>query len=110
LRLITTQKTPGPALYSGKYDAPTGEAPVAKETGYYTGEIAQKYTALIAKLQAPGTKLTEFVNGAWPAYNPDKAAFKQYGGMVKDASKERNAILLEADELRKEIEKSGQNA
>jgi hypothetical protein len=82
-------------LYKGKYDAPTGGAPVVTETGAYTGDLKVKYEALTEKLEAGGSKLADFVNGAWPHYKPDQPAFKAYGGMVVKESGAHKALLNE---------------
>jgi hypothetical protein len=84
---------PGPPLYKGKYDAPTGPAPVVTETGAYPPALQVQYNNLVAKLEAGGSKLADFVNGAWPAYKPDAQAFKAYTGMVKEESKAGKVLL-----------------
>jgi hypothetical protein len=89
------QIPPGPPVYKGKYDAPTGPVPVVKETGAYTGELQTKYDALTDKLEAGGSKLADFVNGAWPLYKPDQPAFKQYTGMVVKESAAHKKLLNE---------------
>jgi hypothetical protein len=96
-------------VYKGKFDAPTGAAPVVTDTGAYTGQVKVLYDALLAKLDASGEKLSTFVNSAWSHYMPNKAEFKKYPAMVQLASQERKQILKEAlPELQEAIKK--QNA
>jgi len=83
---------PGPPVYSGKYDNPTGPAPIVTETGAYNPELEVQYNNLVAKLEAGGLKLADFVNNAWPGYKPDAQAFKAYTGMVVKESKEGKAL------------------
>lgn len=59
--------TPGPPLYEGKHDAPTGSPPIVKETGAYTGQLQIKYEALKEKVDLYGGKIIDLVNKAWPA-------------------------------------------
>jgi hypothetical protein len=95
------QIPPGPPLYKGKYDAPTGPAPVVTETGAYTPELQVQYNALVAKIAAGGDKLADFVNAAWPGYKPDAQAFKAYTGMVVKEGKEGKALV---DSLKSDID------
>jgi hypothetical protein len=90
---IRRQIPPGPPKYSGKYDAPTGAAPVVTETGDYPPDLEVRYKALAQTLQLAGEKLSDFVNSAWPGYKPDQPAFKQYTGMVAKAGKEDKALI-----------------
>jgi hypothetical protein len=84
---------PGPPKYSGKYDAPTGRAPVVTETGAYPPELELKYQDMLNRISRPGSDLASFVNTAWPHYKPDAAAFKKYPAMVQNASKETKSIV-----------------
>jgi hypothetical protein len=92
---------PGPPLYSGKFDAPTGQVPAVKDTGAYTGELKVKYDAILKKLDESGERLSEFVNKAWPHYEPNKAEFKKYPAMIVEASKERKQILVDIGEVKR---------
>lgn len=94
-------------MYNGKFDAPTGQPAVVKETGFYTGEVRVKYDEIVGKLEKSGGRLTDFVNAAWPHYTPDKVEFSKYPAMIKEASKERILILKDLDNLKKELQKSG---
>ncbi|KAF2673276.1 hypothetical protein BT63DRAFT_152178 [Microthyrium microscopicum] len=84
---------PGPPLYTGKFEAPTGPRPVAKETGAYPTDLEVKYMDMLHKIERPGLNLATFVNSAWYHYKPDKESFKKYGGMVVSASKETKEII-----------------
>lgn len=44
-KLTHEQPVPGPAVYAGKYDAPSGSPPVValKDTGVFPGEFQKKY-------------------------------------------------------------------
>jgi len=97
---------PGPPLYAGKFDAPTGPKIAVKETGAYTGEAKVKYETLVKKLDDSGAKLADFVNGAWPHYVPDQEEFKKYAGLIQIASGERKELLKEVDSLVTAIQKS----
>jgi hypothetical protein len=93
------QRTPGPPLYSGKFDTPTGEPPVVRETGEYSGEAKVRYADLVKRLDDAGGKLAEFVNAAWPHYKPNQTEFSKYPGLIQKASKERLEILKDIDSL-----------
>ena len=93
-------------MYKGKYEAPTGQPPVVRETGAYTGEVKAKYDAILGKLAESGGRLTDFVNAAWPHYKPDKVEFSKYPAMIVEASKERVQILKDLGSLKEAIQKS----
>lgn len=92
-------------MYKGRYDAPTSQPPVVKETGAYTGEVAAKYNELAKKLEDSGAKLVQFVNAAWPQYKPAPGGFTTYPDKIKEASKEHQDILKDIDTLRTMIQK-----
>lgn len=100
------QVPPGPPKYNGKYEAPTGAPLPVKETGGYSPELAVKYQNMLRKIERPGMNLATFVNTAWPAYKPDAAAFKKYGGMVVEASKETKEIIKSLAQDMEEFKKA----
>jgi lytic cellulose monooxygenase (C1-hydroxylating) len=97
---------PGPPVYQGKYEAPTGQPPVVKETGAYTGELDVKYRDLVKKLDAAGVKLAEFVNEAWPHYEPSDKRFKEFPDLIKQAMKERKLLSDEVEAFKKAVQKT----
>jgi len=85
--------TPGPPMYNGKYDAPTGKPPVVKETGTYPPELEAKYEDMVRKIDKPGLVLSTFVNAAWHHYKTDADEFKKYPGLVIEATKETKKVV-----------------
>jgi hypothetical protein len=89
---------PGPALYRGRYDAPSGPIPVVKETGAYSGDIAAKYDALRSRMDRTSDSIISLVNDNWKnnanvlegvkglgkALAPFGPALKDYITVVKD--------------------------
>jgi hypothetical protein len=90
---------PGPPLYKGKYEAPTGPRPVVKETGRYPPDLEVTYQDLIKKIERPALKLATYINSAWPGYKADANLMKRYGSMGKTVAVEGKEVMtsLKAD-------------
>jgi hypothetical protein len=97
------QVAPGPALYKGKYEKPTGQAPVVKETGAYTGALETQYRQLSKKIEDAGLITLEFVNGAWEHYKPTD--FSKFGDKIKEAGQSRVALQGEIDAFKAAVSK-----
>ncbi|KAF2416275.1 hypothetical protein EJ08DRAFT_703688 [Tothia fuscella] len=100
---------PGPLLYSGKYDAPTGSPPLAKETGAYPAELQAKYEAMAKKLAVPTQDLVKYVNTqVWQNGKMNDAGSSGFVAVVSKVVGERNKIIntTEFQELKAAIEKN----
>jgi hypothetical protein len=53
---------PGPQLYQGKYDAPTGSPAVVKNTGDFPGSLQKKYQDLSKKFDGITSSLLDSIN------------------------------------------------
>lgn len=86
---------PGPPLYTGKYDAPTGPRPsvTREQTGAYPPELEVIYQDLIRKIERPALKLATYINTAWPGYRADSETMKRYGQMGAGVFKEGNEVM-----------------
>jgi len=74
---------PGPPLYKGRYDPPTGPRPVVKETGAYPpgSDIAAEYQSLIKTLEAPALQAADYINAKWPGYKADPNFLAGFAGV-----------------------------
>jgi hypothetical protein len=108
---ILLQISPGPKLYQGKHDAPTGPPPTVTETGTYTGELKVKYETLRDRISDSNSKIIEMVNKAWPA----NKEFNMQIGLAymrtqmsqewKDAWAQYNKVQTDIQLLKSEIQK-----
>jgi len=56
---------PGPPLYTGKYEVPSGRAAEVKETGQYPPALETQYKDLIMRIERPALslQLTSMLHG-----------------------------------------------
>jgi hypothetical protein len=102
--------TPGPPLYEGKHDAPTGSRPVVTKTGAYIGQLQVKYDALKSEISKYGGKIIDLVNKAWPANKELKDVGFDYIKMQfspewRDTFLKYEAIKTEIDAFKGELQK-----
>lgn len=65
MKLVATSTkyvVPGPALYWGKYEAPSGPAPVVREVGAFPGGMQKKYEELSVKFDGIVSALIDCIN------------------------------------------------
>jgi hypothetical protein len=92
---------PGPPLYKGKFDAPTGQHPVVRETGAYTGESKVKYDKALGLLEKESKKLIAFVNEVvWQDNKIDPAGSAKFPSVVGNMVAQRQKILKELGDLK----------
>jgi hypothetical protein len=99
--MVPSQTPPGPPLYAGKYDPPTGPRREVKETGIYPPALETTYKDLIKKIERPGLKLATYINAAWPHYKADAELMKGFGTVGQVAGKEGKQVM---DAVKPEIE------
>jgi hypothetical protein len=102
--------SPGPPLYKGKYDTPTGSPPIVQATGAYSGQLQVKYEALKAQVSKYGGKIIDLVNKAWPANKELKDIGLDYMKMQfssewRDTFLKYEAVKTEIDIFKAEIQK-----
>jgi hypothetical protein len=114
-RLNLLQPVPGPAIYNGKYDAPSGSPPVVaiKDTGVFPEAFQKKYEALKAKEDAFALETNNKFNElntpsgkATPQSSSDRpkaaSTMSEFGKFLAKQSEKGKALAVELEELRKE--------
>jgi hypothetical protein len=113
------QKIPGPPVYTGKFEAPTGQAPVVtdKDIGAFPPDFQKKYDALAQKYNTYTSSAAVFFDydpkgtakgaagprgaaggGAGNSANPFKF-FQEHTAQGKVLTKERDELRAEAIKL-----------
>jgi hypothetical protein len=102
------QVLPGPPLYQGKYNNPTGPPPTVSETGAYTGELKVKYEAVAERLALATRKMINYVNTVvWQDEKVDQIGAAGFPKAIGTMLADRGSILNSTDFL--ELKKAVQN-
>jgi hypothetical protein len=100
---------PGPPVYKGKYNAPTGSPPTVTETGAMTGQLKAKYDKVIRLLDEAGTKSIVYINGKTNQNSKfDPAKGKGFFAELAAMGKEKDKIIAGPDmaDLKAAVEKA----
>jgi hypothetical protein len=105
-------KIPGPPKYEGKYEAPTGSAPVVseKDRGVFPPEFQAKYEAFKKKEDEEGLTFNQKLNNAQIALNHSEPGFQNSMSLMPifgEHIKNQKGFEKELDELRAEAIKLG---
>jgi hypothetical protein len=90
---LQSKLPPGPPIYKGKYEAPSGLQPIPTETGHYPPELEVTYEDLIRQIARPALKLATYINTAWSGYMADESVIKKYGSVAMAGIKESREVL-----------------
>jgi len=107
-----TYKVPGPPKYAGKYEAPTGPAPVVseKDRGVFPTEFQAKYDAFKAKEDAEGLEFNQKLNAAQEALGHKQVDGKNEMSLMPifgEHIKAQQGFTAELNQLRQEAIKLG---
>jgi Auxiliary Activity family 9 (formerly GH61) len=106
---ISWKVAPGPPVYKGEYNAPTGPAPIVKETGYYPPDLQKKYVALRDKWTEFATAAIGFINSSDAGNSrkgePTAAETAQLTTRLNNAKSQIPSFLIELEAFMEEVEK-----
>lgn len=103
---------PGPPVYKGRYDAPTGKAPVVKETGAYPPELQAKYETVMKHVDNVSALVIDAVNEGWPKNSPYPTKVMDVwmppsGKFWKAITSALSNTYTDVTEFKKELTKAG---
>jgi len=91
---------PGPPLYKGKYELPTGPKPTVtpEETGIFPPEMQKKYLSLMEKYDILSVAVSTFFNGGKSTAKgaSTSPASTDYAALNKKISEEREQLINDA--------------